>query len=57
VLAALGGTAEQAAEKLVEGIKSAPQALKRRHVFNGLTARVELMPFAFVEKAEFFGKP
>jgi outer membrane protein assembly factor BamD (BamD/ComL family) len=46
---ALGGVVEQAAEKLVEGIKSAPQALKRGHILNDLTARVKLVPFPFVE--------
>jgi hypothetical protein len=35
-LAVVGGTAEQAAEELVEGAKGLPQALKRGHVFNGL---------------------
>ena len=32
----LGGTAEQAAEKLVECAKSLPQALKRGHIFSEL---------------------
>ena len=30
----------QAAEKVVEGARSTPQALKRGHIFNDLTARL-----------------
>jgi hypothetical protein len=33
-----------------------PQALKRGHIFDDLTARVKLVPFPFVEKLEFFRK-
>jgi hypothetical protein len=40
----LGGTAEQAAEKLVEDAKSLPQALKHLHIFNGLAARLKSGP-------------
>jgi hypothetical protein len=42
----------QFAEKLIA--KDVPQALKRKHIFNHLTARVELVPFPSVEKSEFF---
>jgi hypothetical protein len=31
-----GGTAEEAAEKLIRTAKNSPQALKREHVFNDL---------------------
>jgi|HubBroStandDraft_1064217.scaffolds.fasta_scaffold00543_6 hypothetical protein len=41
----LGGTAEEAAEKVVAPAKSGPQALKRGRMLNGLAARVELVPF------------
>jgi hypothetical protein len=34
-----------AAEKVAEGARSAPQALKRGHIFNGLTARLKPSPF------------
>ena len=40
--------AEQFAEKLIEGANSAPQALKRGHIFNDLAARVKLVPFPCV---------
>jgi hypothetical protein len=48
--------AKQFAEKVVDSAKSLPQALKRGHNLNDLTARVELVPFPFVEKFEFFSK-
>jgi hypothetical protein len=35
-LLAHGGTAEQAAEKLIRAAKSSPQALKREYIFNDL---------------------
>jgi hypothetical protein len=35
----------QAAEKLVEDAKSSPQALKRLHIFGGLAARLQVVPF------------
>jgi hypothetical protein len=46
--------AEYAAEKVVAGAESGPQALKRRFIFDGLTAGVELVPFPFVINPEFF---
>jgi len=46
--------AEEAAEELIEGAKSTPQALKRGHIFNDLTARVNSCPSLFDEKSEFF---
>jgi hypothetical protein len=38
-------SAEQLAEKVVEGARSTPQALKQGHIFNDLTARLEVVPF------------
>jgi len=38
------GTTEQLAEKVVEDAESTPQALKRGHIFNDLTARVNSCP-------------
>jgi hypothetical protein len=35
----------QAAEKVVEGARRTPQALKRGHIFNDLTARLKVVPF------------
>jgi hypothetical protein len=35
----------EAAEKVVINVRSLPQALKRGHILNDLTARVELVPF------------
>jgi hypothetical protein len=55
-LLAFCDAAEDAAEKLVEGTRSVPQALKRGHIFNDLTARVKLVPFPSVERLEFFRK-
>ncbi len=46
--------AEEAAEKLVVGAKSIPQALKRGHIFQRLSGTTEVVPFPFVEKSEFF---
>jgi hypothetical protein len=37
--------AKQVAEKVVINVRSFPQALKRAHILNDLTARVELVPF------------
>src|ERR1019366_7825767 len=37
-------SAEQLAEKVVEGARSTPQALKRGHIFNDLTARLKSCP-------------
>jgi hypothetical protein len=51
---AVDGTAEEAAEKLAAPAKSLPQALKRRPVFSGLTARVKLVPFPNRLETEFF---
>jgi hypothetical protein len=47
--------AEQVAEKVVINVRSFPQALKRAHILNDLTARVELVPFPR-SFAEFFRK-
>jgi hypothetical protein len=38
---------EEAAEELFEGVRSSPQALKRKHIFDGLAARLEVVPFPF----------
>src|ERR1039458_1813789 len=38
-------SAEQLAEKVVEGARSTPQALKHGRIFNDLTARLEVVPF------------
>jgi hypothetical protein len=46
--------AEQLAEKVVEGARSTPQALKRGHISNGLAARVNSCPSLFIEKSDFF---
>jgi hypothetical protein len=48
------GIVSEAAEKVLDRAKSGPQALKRRFIFNGLTARVELVPFPFAMNSEFF---
>src|ERR1019366_248732 len=37
-------SAEQLAGKVVEGARSTPQALKRGHIFNDLTARLKSSP-------------
>jgi hypothetical protein len=51
---ALGGTAEQAAEKVIESAKSTPQALKRGHILNDLAARVNSCPSQNPSESEFF---
>jgi hypothetical protein len=53
-LLALGGTAEQAAEKVAAGANSLPQALKRGHIFNDLTARLKSCPSHTPRESEFF---
>ena len=50
------GTAEKLAEKVVEGIKGVPQALKRQPISNDLAARVKLVPFPKSSEIEFFRK-
>jgi hypothetical protein len=50
-----GSAPEGAAEKLFEGARSSPQALKRKHIFNGLAARLEVVPFPFLGEGDFFG--
>jgi hypothetical protein len=47
-------TALQAAEKVFQSEESVPQALKRGHIVNGLSARVELVPFPDPSRTEFF---
>jgi hypothetical protein len=49
-----GTRPEQAAEKIVEDAKSTPQALKRGHIFNDLTARVNSCPSQNPLESEFF---
>jgi hypothetical protein len=49
----LTAAATEAAEKLFEGARSSPQALKRKHIFNSLAARLEVVPFPFRMKATF----
>jgi hypothetical protein len=41
--------------KLFEAVRSSPQALKRKHIFNSLAARLEVVPFPFPVKAALFG--
>ena len=48
------GTAEEVTEKLVEVEASVPQALKREHTFQPLTARVNSCPSLSVRTFEFF---
>jgi hypothetical protein len=48
------GIAKQVAEKLFEAIRSSPQALKRKHIFSSLTARLEVVPFPFPGEGDFF---
>jgi hypothetical protein len=43
-----------AAEKLFEGLRSSPQALKRGHIFSSLAARLEVVPFPFPGGGDFF---
>src|ERR1039457_2928294 len=49
-------SAEQLAEKVVEGARSTPQALKRGHIFNDLTARLKSCPSQNPSESEFFRK-
>jgi len=46
---------EEAAEKVGEDTESTRQALKRRHIFNDLTARLKSCPSRNLFEAEFFG--
>jgi len=46
--------AKQAAEKVAEGGKSTPRALKRGHIFNDLTARLKSCPSQNPRESEFF---
>jgi hypothetical protein len=55
-LAGLNGTAEEAAEKVIERAKSTPQALKRGHILNDLAARVNSCPSQNPSESEFFHK-
>jgi hypothetical protein len=43
----------EVAEKVSEDTESAPQALKRRHIFNGLSARLKSCPSQNLCEAEF----
>jgi hypothetical protein len=49
-----GGTTEQAAEKLAKRAKGSPRALKRRQIFNDLTARLKSCPSQNPLESEFF---
>jgi hypothetical protein len=44
----------EAAEKLILAAKRDPQAVKRRSIFNDLTARVNLRPSRFLSQLAFF---
>ena len=33
--------------KPFEGVRSAPRAVKRKHIFNGLAARLDVVPFPY----------
>jgi hypothetical protein len=46
----------QFVEQVLNSAGRSPQALKRGRIFDGLTARVKLVPFPFVAKVEFFRK-
>jgi len=35
-------------------VRSSPQALKRKHIFNGLAVRLELVPFPFPGEGDLF---
>jgi hypothetical protein len=54
VLLTLGGTAEEAAETVAAVAKSVPQALKRGHIFNDLTARLKSCPSQTCANQKFF---
>ena len=47
----------RAAEKRMDSAKSSPQALKRGHIFNGLVARVTLVPFPKPIRIRVFPQP
>jgi hypothetical protein len=47
-------TACEAAEKMIASARKIPQALKRGHISNDSTARVELVPFPKPFELEFF---
>jgi hypothetical protein len=50
----LNGRAEEVAEKLFNRARSLPQALKRKHIFKSLAARLEVVPFPLPGESEFF---
>src|SRR5208282_1987923 len=52
--AGVSGTTKEAAEKVVERVRSTPQALKRGHIFDDLTARVNSRPSQNPLEPEFF---
>jgi len=47
---------EEATEQVTEDAKIVPQALKRIHIFGGLTARLKSGPSRNLREREFFGK-
>jgi len=47
------GTAEEVAEKVVEGAKSSPQSPRRGHIFNDLAARLKSGPSQNLRESEF----
>jgi hypothetical protein len=47
---------EEAAEQVTEDAKIVPQALKRLHIFGGLTARLKSGPSRNLREREFFRK-
>jgi hypothetical protein len=49
-----GSAPEGAAGKLFEGVRSSPQALKRKHIFKGLAERLEVVPLPFLGEGDFF---
>src|ERR1035438_8010828 len=48
--------AEEVAEKVFGGTRSSPLALKRRHIFNDLMARVNSCPSLLIEKSDFLDR-
>jgi hypothetical protein len=50
----LTAAAKEAAEKLFEGARSSPQALKREYIFSSLAARLEVVPFPSPGESDFF---
>jgi len=54
------GIATQAVGKLFEAARSSPPALKRKHIFSSLAARLEVVSFPLPGKSDFsaaYGSP